>query len=321
VAAPASVSRSIIVAEKAGKDDIVKHIYLSPHSDDVALSCGGQIIADPAREQDIMVLNIFASDPDRSQGGIREKETMFLNADRASEDRSAWESINVATRHANLPEALLRKRFPLAILPRKGDDRIIDELHQAMLTYVRSHPGAVFHFPAGFGNHIDHLVCRTVAFRLLDEGALERIVFYEDIPYCWLRFIRLPCYRALLRDVELEHGSETHAFRHDGETMASYLGQRNVPFPKGKALFSMVYLALKIGNALRGSSVVAKRYRGRISAIRLDDATMERKNHLLYHYRSQIPLLFGDQPDEVLRSRHDAFSTETAIEISRRVAS
>jgi LmbE family N-acetylglucosaminyl deacetylase len=299
----------------------VKHIYLSPHSDDVALSCGGQILADAAREQDIMVLNIFASDPDHAQGGPRKMENMFLNAERASEDRSAWESIGVATRHANLPEALLRGRFPLAILPRKGDDRIIDDLHKAMLSWVQSHPDAVFHFPAGFGNHIDHLVCRTVAFRLLDEDAVEKIVFYEDIPYCWLRFIRLPYYRALLRDVELEHGSETHAFRRDGETMPGYLGRRNVPFPKGKALFSMMYLALKMGNALRGSSPAAKRYRGRISAIRLDDATMERKKQLLYHYRSQIPLLFGDEPDEVLRSRHDAFSTETAIEIFRRAAS
>jgi LmbE family N-acetylglucosaminyl deacetylase len=299
----------------------VKHIYLSPHSDDVALSCGGQILADPAREQDIMVLNIFASDPEHSQGGPRKKETMFLNAERASEDKSAWESIGVATRHANLPEALLRGRFPLAILACKGDDRIIDDLHETMLSWVRSHPDAVFHFPAGFGNHIDHLVCRTVAFRLLDEGAVEKIVFYEDIPYCWLRFIRLPYYRALLRDVELEHASEAHAFRRDGETMWSYLGRRNVPFPKGKALFSMIYLALKMGNALRGSSPVAKRYRGRISAIRLDDATMERKKQLLYHYRSQIPLLFGDEPDKVLRNRHEAFSTETAIEIFRRAAS
>lgn len=296
----------------------MKHIYLSPHSDDVALSCGGQIIADPAREQDIMILNIFRSDPGSSQDGRRKRDKLFLNAERASEDKSAWESIGVATRHTNLPEALLRRRFPFAIFPRKGDDTVVADLHEAMLAYVRSHPDAVFHFPAGFGNHIDHLACRTVAFQLLDERALDRIILYEDIPYCWLRFIRLPTYRTLLRDVELERGSEANAFRSGGETITGYLGQRKVPFPKGKLIFPIMSLTLKMGNALRGSPAAARRYRGRISAIRLDDATTERKKQLLYHYRSQIPLLFGDAPDELLRSRHEAFSTETAIEISRR---
>jgi LmbE family N-acetylglucosaminyl deacetylase len=302
----------------------VKQIYVSPHADDVALSCGGQIMSDPARAQDTTILNIFTSEPDRSQGGSGKLENMFpdfIHAERISEDRSAWESIGVATRHANLPEAVLRKRFPIAIFPRKGDDRIVDDLHEVMLSCVRSHPDAVFHFPAGFGNHVDHLVCRMVAFRLLDEGAVDKIIFYEDIPYCWLRFIRLPSYRALLRDVELEHESEANAFRRGGETLPGYLGQQKVPFPRAKALFPLVSLALKIGNALHRSSPADKRYRGRISAIRLDDAIMERKKQLLYHYRSQIPILFGDEPDELLRSRREAFSTEIAIEISRRSGS
>ena len=299
---------------------MAKHIYVSPHADDAALSCGGQIIADPAREQDTLILNIFTSDPDRSQGGSGKLGDMFISTEREREDQSAWESIGVATHHADLPEALLRKRFPLAVIPGKGDDRIIDDLHAAMLSQVRSHPDAVFHFPAGFGCHIDHLTCRTVAFRLLDEGAVDRIMFYEDIPYCWLRFVRLPYYRTLLHDVELDQASAATAFRSGGETLAGYLGQPRVPFPGARALFPMVSLSLKIGNALRGSGPAAKSYRGRISAIRLDDALLERKKQLLYHYRSQIPILFGDKPDELLRSRHESFATEVTIEISRQSA-
>src|SRR5262249_54836865 len=122
----------------------------------------------------------------------------------------------------------------------------------------------------------------------------------------------------LLRNVELEQGSEANAFRAGGETLRGYLGQKQVPFPNAKGLFPLVSASLTIRNALRGSSPAAKPYRGRISVIRLDDAVMERKKQLLYHYRSQIPALFGEAPDELLGSRHDAFSTEVTIEISRR---
>ena len=41
---------------------ILKHIYISPHADDVALSCGGQILSNPASKEDTLVLNVFTSE-------------------------------------------------------------------------------------------------------------------------------------------------------------------------------------------------------------------------------------------------------------------
>ena len=88
--------------------------------------------------------------------------------------------------HANLPEALLRKKFPFQFFGADRDDAIVQDIYQLLADLAASNPGATFYFPAGFGNHVHHLTCRRAAFRLLDEERVDRITLYEDIPYCWL---------------------------------------------------------------------------------------------------------------------------------------
>jgi enoyl reductase-like protein len=41
----------------------VKHIYISPHLDDAALSCGGLIANQIARGESVQAINIFAGIP------------------------------------------------------------------------------------------------------------------------------------------------------------------------------------------------------------------------------------------------------------------
>ncbi len=46
---------------------------------------------------------------------------------------------------------------------------------------------------------------------------------------------------------------------------------------------------------------------------------MARKKELVFHYASQIPMLFGDRPEALLTACRDSFSSEFAIEISRKL--
>lgn len=289
----------------------MKHIYVSPHADDVALSCGGQIIANLHRKDEILVLNMFTSESGSSGSRLFDS----VNSARTAEDRSAWDHIGVETVYADLPEALLRKQFPFEIRGRVRDDKVVSDICGIIADCAPSHPDAVFHFPAGIGSHVDHLACKRAAFRLLDEGRLDRIILYEDVPYSWLRFIRDQYYKALVHDVELDAGSRTTAFRGDGESLSGYLRGKQIPFPRGKKLFPLVYLSLRARNPK--SRPTTPTYRGRLSTVALNADQLARKKQLIDHYRTQIPMLFGDDPDKLLDRFHTTFSTEFSLEVTR----
>lgn len=298
---------------------MVKHIYISPHSDDVALSCGAQIISNASRQDDTLILNIFTSESRYSRQSAKMESTFrdSINEDRTAEDKSAWDSLGVRAEYLNLPEAILRKKFPFAILSSKNDDTIVDDVYEALLSYVTSYPDANFYFPAGIGNHIDHIACKTAAFRLLDKEVLDKIQLYEDIPYSWLRFIRNQYYKAFSRSVNLAKPDPVTASRRSGKNILGYLTHGNIPFPRGKKLFAILYGSLFVGNALHGSSSAPKPYHGRMRFFDLGDGDIAKKRDLVFHYESQIPMLFGKHPEDVLRSNGDSFSREVIVEISR----
>jgi LmbE family N-acetylglucosaminyl deacetylase len=298
----------------------LKHIYISPHSDDVALSCGGQIMSASARRDDMMVMNIFTSESDGLSGDPSDTGAKFpdsIRSDRNLEDTAAWNYAGIETRHALIPEALLRKRFPFSIIPGREDPALVDRIFKFALSHIERYPDANYYFPAGFGNHIDHIACKKAAFRLLDEGHLDRIFLYEDIPYCWLKFIRAQYYVALLRNVDLKEEDRQQAFRSEGDDIASYLQRAMVPFPRGKKLFLAVYLSLLIETMIGKVFSVRNRYFGRIFFKYLDNNQITKKKNLLYHYRSQLPMLFGENPDKLLADYYQSFSREMTIEISK----
>jgi len=300
----------------------VRHIYVSPHADDVALSCGGQIVSRAERGNDTLVLTMFTSDIPEGKRLSPEEERAFadaINAERKSEDDAAWASIGVEVQHAGLPEALLRKKFPIAILG-DGEDGITARVFDTLCDYARLHPGAAFYFPAGIGSHIDHLACARAAMRLLDDNVLERIFLYEDTPYGWLKFLRNRRYAALGRCVAL--GEETRAtlFRQAGLTLRQYRNESDIPFPRGRKLFTLLFWSLSIRNAIGRLAARSEVYRGTVRLLKLSDDAVAGKTALLSHYRSQIPMLFGSDPEAVYRRCRDELSTEVLIEITRKPA-
>ena len=299
----------------------MKHIYISPHCDDVALSCGGQIIADAGRRAETLILNIFTSDRQYDDTSPSEGSGSFgsaINYQRTAEDSAAWASVGVEAHYVRYPEALLRKKFPFTFRASPRLDDVTEALCKTLLGYVDSYPEARFYFPAGIGNHIDHIACKQVGFRLLEQGALPSITLYEDIPYAWLRFVRSQSYRALRREVDLQDLQETR--RRDGLSLLQYLESGAVPFPNGRRLFTLVYAALVAAGQTARLARAAQPYRGRVTAVQLDDDLVQKKKSLLYCYASQVPMLFGPYPESVMARLSESLSREIAIEVSQKPA-
>lgn len=298
----------------------MKHIYVSPHADDVALSCGGQILANPHRASDSLVLTVFTSEEGLSKGAVTRDQPKFVDAihvDRDKEDEAAWNLVGVPLRTLGLPEALLRGSFPFSISRNARDREVSAILYDRLASYIRTYPEARFYFPAGIGRHVDHLLCRDVALDLLQNHTSAKIVFYEDAPYWWLRFLRRAQYRELgsgpLKRDSAEYSPE------NGIGLLQYLFRKNVPFPRGRKLFLAVYVGL-MARAGRTSGVVLKTFRPGITTTIIDTETLARKQALVCQYKSQLPMLFGKAPDDLLRKYRNCFATETTIELVKRSA-
>ena len=294
----------------------MKHIYVSPHADDVALSCGGQILANPDHRSDSLVLTVFTSEQDASKQAAtdRPKFVDALHADRDREDEAAWNSVGVAWRALRLPEALLRGSFPFSIKRSERDRQVMVELLDIIASYMRTFADAQFYFPAGIGRHIDHLLCRDVGLDMLRRYESGRIVFYEDAPYWWLRFLRRAHYHE--QGVGPAISDSAADLPTLGIGLLQYLTRKNVPFPRGRKLFLAVYLGLLAGVG-QGSAADLKTFHPNITTATFDAEIRFRKRQLVYQYSSQLPMLFGEAPDAVLESYRDCFATETTIQLAK----
>ena len=294
----------------------MKHIYVSPHADDVALSCGGQILANPDHRSDSLVLTVFTSEEDDS-GQAAVDQARFvdaLHADRDREDEAAWSSIGVAWRALRLPEALLRGSFPFSIRRSPRDRQAMEELGDIIAAYMRAHPDAQFYFPAGIGRHVDHLLCRDVAIDLLRNRASASIAFYEDAPYWWLRFLRIAQYDEMgLGSAPSDPAIGLPTY---GVSLLQYLLRKDVPFPRGRKLFLAVYTGL-LARAGRDPRADLKKFNPKIATTTFGADILTRKRDLVYRYSSQLPMLFGEAPDALLARYRDCFATETTIELAR----
>lgn len=292
----------------------MKHIYVSPHADDVALSCGGQILMNPDRRSDTLVLTAFTSD-DASPAAATIKRSNFvdaIHAQRDTEDEAAWNSVGVPWRALGLPEALLRHTFPFAIFGSGSDPEIKGQLRDIIASYMQTYPDAKFYFPAGIGRHVDHLLCRDVAFDLLRTHAQARIALYEDTPYWWLRFLKKAHYREFGLSSSSAHPIHSGVC---GIGLRHYLLRNDVPFPRGRKLFVAVLLGL-LARAARGAGADLRMFNPTITTITVDHEVLSRKRELIYQYGSQLPMLFGPSVDDLLSTYAKCFATETTIEFS-----
>jgi LmbE family N-acetylglucosaminyl deacetylase len=149
--------------------------YLSPHPDDVALSCGGSVAADAAAGAEVTLITVFSEGPRAAQ--------------RREEDERAAALLGARLCPLELPDALDRPevRGSLDLFAPLGQRHlgILSEVVARLQQKVP--PGAAVRAPLGVGGHIDHrLVC--AAARALAEVRPLSLSFYEDLPYSLARY-------------------------------------------------------------------------------------------------------------------------------------
>jgi LmbE family N-acetylglucosaminyl deacetylase len=164
-------------------------LFLSPHLDDVAFSCGGTVAALAAAGWRCVVATAFTRSVPHPAGFALECQTskgVPPDADymalRRAEDAAACRRLGAEPVWLDLPEAPHRGYHSAAELfagVRPGDD--IWQPLVPMLTALRDElaPAAVF-APQGLGNHADHLqLIRAV----LAAWPANAVTWYRDTPY------------------------------------------------------------------------------------------------------------------------------------------
>lgn len=174
-------------------------LYLSPHLDDAAFSCGGQIHAAAHAGKRVLVVSFHTADP---PAGELSDLALYLHGEwglgpevmevRREEDRKACAVLGAELRHEPLTDALYRRGSggepyydsPSALRgpPAEEDLAHLDALAQVMQALP---PADRVYAPLAAGGHVDHRLTRRAA-----ENVFGRLLeYYEDYPYVRSRVV------------------------------------------------------------------------------------------------------------------------------------
>jgi LmbE family N-acetylglucosaminyl deacetylase len=241
-------------------------LWVSPHLDDVALSCAGRLLRARAAGMRVVVATVF------SGGGPSHRA-------RQQEDRAALASIGAEVVHLGFPDGPWRPGIQLSyrslVLESAVDPALVGEVGRALGELVRAVAPSETHLPLGVGGHIDH---RTVF--AAHRAIAGPVAFYEDRPYAFPEiFVRLRLHEvgaaALDGDPEGALAAAFDRWPH----LRAY-----VPSPKERSLAIREHARLEAfrpGLALVGETMA------------LTEDELARAAALVTGYRSQCRDLFG----------------------------
>jgi LmbE family N-acetylglucosaminyl deacetylase len=176
-----------------------RHVYLQPHFDDAALSCGGAIALQAVAGQRPLIVTVFGGGPQEGaalSGFARQmQQRMGLGLEaaeavrrRRAEDAAAAEVLQADTYWLEYPDAIYRGNPAYY----QGEETLFGELHSGdypldediagtLLHIAERVPLAAIYAPLGIGNHVDHQLVCSAADRLAQRRL--NVKFYEDFPY------------------------------------------------------------------------------------------------------------------------------------------
>ena len=183
---------SIPLARLAQPD---RHIFLSPHYDDIALSCGGTAALLSASGRTPEVALIFGDHPDPGQpmtafaDGMHRDWGLSANeviSGRRSEESVASQVLGTCDRYLPFRDAIYRGERYIS------DDHLFGEVHSdeadlagLIIDELRlsadGHARARIYAPLAIGHHVDHQHGYRAGMELLERG--WQVWFYEDLPY------------------------------------------------------------------------------------------------------------------------------------------
>lgn len=169
------------------------HVYISPHLDDAALSCGGHIWQQVQAGERVSIVTVFAGvpAPDAPLSPFaQEMHARWGLADpvaaRRGEDAAAlallgteglyWSYVDYIYRRAADGSFLCDSEEALFGEVHPTEDALIADLADRLQMLAQEQDGTLY-APLAVGNHVDHQVVRRAV-----EG-LGGVVYYEDYPY------------------------------------------------------------------------------------------------------------------------------------------
>ncbi|HEU5015457.1 MAG TPA: PIG-L family deacetylase [Roseiflexaceae bacterium] len=177
-------------------DDIrepYQHVYLSPHMDDAALSCGGRILQQRSHGERVLVVTLCSGVPAADTNfsalaqefhAIWQLSPQEAIAARLREEQAALEILDADHCLADMLDAIYRfpeaynSRESLFNKPHSGDP-LFDQVSKLIAALRQRMPDALMYVPLGVGQHVDHLI----TYRAARACAGGRMAFYEDFPY------------------------------------------------------------------------------------------------------------------------------------------
>lgn len=169
-------------------------ICVSPHLDDAALSCGGQLMAARLQGARTLVVTVCTAVPPVSahysdlavefhrEWGLDEAQAVTT---RLGEDQHAIAILGADDIWLGLDDAIYRmpqhynSRETLFAMPHHSDT-LAQQLVPLLNTLQHTSPHATWLVPAGVGMHVDHLCVFAAAQQALPA---DRIHYYEEVPY------------------------------------------------------------------------------------------------------------------------------------------
>jgi LmbE family N-acetylglucosaminyl deacetylase len=176
----------------------VRHVFVSPHPDDVALSCGALIASLRSAAESVTILTVHGgagSEPELTPyqvetlgyGEVEPKPTPEQAMGfRRAEDEAFGRYVGATIVQLLRPDAVFRGYGDgtLMGLPRADDPAPIEELWRAL---AEAAPDRLY-LPIAIGAHVDHELTRRAGIALLAEPASpyrDRTRFFEDFPYSY----------------------------------------------------------------------------------------------------------------------------------------
>jgi LmbE family N-acetylglucosaminyl deacetylase len=169
-------------------------IYLSPHFDDVALSCGGLVWEQVQAGQPASIWTICAGEPPAGplSSFAQSLHDRWQTGDQAvprrlAEDIASCQALGASWRHFNLPDCIYRPGGESGVHYYDSEESLWGEVHpgEALLIEKLAEmldpdipETAQLICPFALGGHVDHRLTRSVA-----ERSGRRLWYYLDYPY------------------------------------------------------------------------------------------------------------------------------------------
>jgi LmbE family N-acetylglucosaminyl deacetylase len=171
-------------------------IYWSPHLDDAALSCGGQIRRQVTSGTSVLVVTVFAGEPQGLDFSAYATQihgkwgmTNHPVRRRREEDRRAMGLLGAEYMHLAYADAIYR--FSDDSFLYQSDQGLFGPVHPSEVTCASRLAAIVdglcvsrdviMYAPLAVGNHVDHQLVRDSLLSLHD--CPRQLLFYEDYPY------------------------------------------------------------------------------------------------------------------------------------------